>query len=657
MFYFCWIRVTCTTVSKFAGWSLALYYIPHFSVWLVTVVINIIAICILKGRLPASSETRKHILKQNVVYVLILGIETTLTLPIWMIQLGYSHTSSSDGCFHFITPLSRVLAVLFALVHSSRGVVDLAVWWLTFCIGPRDLKDLAHRIKAHRHKNLYLPDNTLTTPLVRGEDSIVNRNLRRDVMYCINYGILDAVRVNAEEESQRHRMGSVRDPFIAHIMLKFEEENYQNEAQQRSANSLHQEVHQRRIPFQPSETLKNFAFLDIEPTVFGLLRTAFKVSPRTYQLSFNIKDELDVESSGMLEKFTEGKSGSFFYFTHDFRFIIKTVSPEEEAFLQKIAYQYYYHMKNNPDSVIVRLYGLHKVRLAKEQKYISVVVMDNIFYNDQNLKMHERYDLKGSTIGRRVLKGNERKINKFKKTLKDLDLHTPVIIGEEAKAQLIEQLKADVEFLSSLHIMDYSLLLGIHHHSEGGSYHRPRSVPIEIEGNEFTVVDIGQQKPKYSRRHDLSPLTPTGTPNSTMERGGVRRKGTQSSIFSDDMFDSMSLEGEYQDDPTPHVAWFRQDYGGLSSHTPFHPSKLEEETLTSSCSVTEGTYRGYTLRDIPVDTYYFGIVDILQVYNWKKKAEHITKTKVLCKDKHGISSVDQKTYAERFLNSMENIFK
>ena len=35
-------------------------------------------------------------------------------------------------------------------------------------------------------------------------------------------------------------------------------------------------------------------------------------------------------------------------------------------------------------------------------------------------------------------------------------------IGEEAKAKLMETLKADVNFLSNLHVMDYSLLLGVH---------------------------------------------------------------------------------------------------------------------------------------------------------------------------------------------------
>lgn len=35
-----------------------------------------------------------------------------------------------------------------------------------------------------------------------------------------------------------------------------------------------------------------------------------------------------------------------------------------------------------------------------------------------------------------------------------------VTIGEEAKSKLMETLSADVDFLTKLHLMDYSLLLG-----------------------------------------------------------------------------------------------------------------------------------------------------------------------------------------------------
>ena len=663
MFFFCWIS-TNVPVWKFALWSLVLYFGPHFLLGVLSFVVNICALCILLGKFPASSETRHQILKQNVVYILVLGSETALTIPFWLAQLGISSNSysySNNMCFLDTSSLS--LAYLFAIVHSLRGVVDLIVWWVTSSIKCNDFRSIWLQYKALRYRNLYLPQENLHTPLMGNEESRVNKILRKDVMFCINFAILDAVKLNAEEETQRTHLGSVRDPFMAHVMMKYDEEEHQQEAQRKyAADPQQKEVHQRRIPFHPSNSLRDFAFIDIEPTIFGMLRNSYGVDPTTYQQSFRIKDEQDVESSGMLEKFTEGKSGSFFYFTRDYRYIIKTITSEEVSLLQKIAYRYYEHMQRNPDSVIVRLYGLHKVRLARGQKYISVVVMDNLFHNDQNLKMSERYDLKGSRVGRRVIKGNEKKEDRYKKTLKDLDLQTKIVIGPEAKTQLMEQLRKDVEFLCSLHIMDYSMLLGIYHHNQEG-LRFPTAIPLEIEGgDDFTKVTFGVNVVGKAETNETIPLglstsaSAGATATGTLERGAAlaQRRGTFSSYAGDSLDESMCVSNEVK---SQYIQWFHRDYGGLRSFSPHHPLNLEYTDGGSlSVLIPEEGYEGFDIRSLPNDTYYFGIVDILQQYNFDKKIENFTKTRLLCKDKEGISSVDEKRYARRFLEAMDDVF-
>lgn len=655
MFFFCWISIQNNTLSTFATTSLFLYYAPHFLLWIFSLVVNLVAFCILFGKFPASSETRRHIIKQNTLYVLLLGIETILIIPFWIAQLSISSSYRDSSHLCFLDNGSLTLAYLFAIVHSSRGVVDLLVWWVTFSIGPKDFRNLFVRYKAWRYSYLYLPQDNLHTPLVGVEQSKLNTILRKDVIFCINYGILDAVKLNSEEENQRTHLGSVRDPFMAQVMLKWDEEVYEQETIRKHSDPKYQEVHKRRIPFHPSNTLKDFAFIDIEPTVFGLLRHSYGVDSLLYQQSFHIRDDQDVESSGMLEKFTEGKSGSFFYFTRDFKYIIKTVTSEEEAFLQKIAFRYYKHMQNNPDSVIVRLFGLHKVRLAREQQYISVVVMENLFHNGEYLKMNERYDLKGSRIGRRVLKGNEKREDRYKKTLKDLDLQKPVVIGPEAKAQLMEQLQRDIEFLSSLHIMDYSLLLGIHHHSPDEEHgNLQHSIAVDFGGgDDFTQVTFGERSDDIPLLSSLS-----SSPRSTLERGAAianrPRRPTLESVYDDDIEDSINEGARPR---TRHVPWYRRDFGGLRSFSPRHPLNADQATSHGSIVLPdEEPYQGLNMENLPTDTYFFGIVDILQVYNLDKKMENFTKTKLLCKDKDGISAVHEKRYGERFLEAMDRVF-
>lgn len=54
-----------------------------------------------------------------------------------------------------------------------------------------------------------------------------------------------------------------------------------------------------------------------------------------------------------------GKSGSFFFFCKDKRFIIKTMFPQElDIFMQSIQ-DYFDHFEKNPDSLMARIYGVY----------------------------------------------------------------------------------------------------------------------------------------------------------------------------------------------------------------------------------------------------------------------------------------------------------
>lgn len=57
-----------------------------------------------------------------------------------------------------------------------------------------------------------------------------------------------------------------------------------------------------------------------------------------------------------------GKSGSFFYYTVDSKYLLKTISSTEFSFLKKILQPYYYHIEKNPNTYITRFYGMHKIK-------------------------------------------------------------------------------------------------------------------------------------------------------------------------------------------------------------------------------------------------------------------------------------------------------
>jgi 1-phosphatidylinositol-5-phosphate 4-kinase len=88
------------------------------------------------------------------------------------------------------------------------------------------------------------------------------------------------------------------------------------------------------------------------------------------------------------------------------------------------------------------------------------IVMRNVF--SHQLKMHVKFDLKGSTVDRAA---SEKEKAKQSPTYKDNDfiqMDKKIYIGDEAKATFMSTLEADVKLLQELNLMDYSLLIGIH---------------------------------------------------------------------------------------------------------------------------------------------------------------------------------------------------
>ena len=202
----------------------------------------------------------------------------------------------------------------------------------------------------------------------------------------------------------------------------------------------------------------DFKFKDYAPWVFRHLRAKFKLDPADYLISLTSKYILS-------ELGSPGKSGSFFYFSRDYKYIIKTIHHAEHKLLRKILRDYFAHIEQNPNTLISQFYGLHRVKIPYGRK-IHFVVMNNLFPPHRDI--HRTFDLKGSTIGR-DFKEDELERNP-RATLKDLNWlrrNNHLEFGPQKKHLFIEQMEQDVALLKKLKIMDYSLLVGIHDLSRG----------------------------------------------------------------------------------------------------------------------------------------------------------------------------------------------
>ncbi|CAM9417593.1 unnamed protein product [Ectocarpus fasciculatus] len=155
----------------------------------------------------------------------------------------------------------------------------------------------------------------------------------------------------------------------------------------------------------PSHKLnKTFKFRDYAPKAFKKLRQHFGIEESAYMLS--VAGNYDY-----LELITNSKSGSFFFYSHDQKYIIKAMKRAEAKFFRKILPKYYAHHLAHPGSFLIRFCGMYLVKNG--HKKIPFIVMKCV-EGDTNKTIHSKYDLKGSSLGRSAKEGE--------KVLKDNDL-------------------------------------------------------------------------------------------------------------------------------------------------------------------------------------------------------------------------------------------
>ncbi|KAG8595697.1 hypothetical protein GDO81_001600 [Engystomops pustulosus] len=201
----------------------------------------------------------------------------------------------------------------------------------------------------------------------------------------------------------------------------------------------------------PAHHYPDFRFKTYAPLAFRYFRELFGIKPDDYLYSLC--------SEPLIELSNPGASGSIFFVTSDDEFIIKTVQHKEAEFLQKLLPGYYMNLNQNPRTLLPKFYGLYCLQSGGIN--IRLVVMNNVL--PRSLKMHFKYDLKGSTYKRRA---SRKEREKSCPTYKDLDflqdMQEGLYFDPDTYSALMKTLQRDCRVLESFKIMDYSLLLGVH---------------------------------------------------------------------------------------------------------------------------------------------------------------------------------------------------
>lgn len=339
-----------------------------------------------------------------------------------------------------------------------------------------------------------------------------------------------------------------------------------------------------------------FKFKDYSPWVFRSLRETFKIDAADYLVSLTGKYALSEIGS-------PGKSGSFFYYSQDFRYIIKTIRKSEHKFLRSILRPYYKHMKSHPNSLLSRFYGLHRVHFKdgsrKRSRKIHFVVLGNIYPPFKSI--HESFDLKGSLIGRKFVGSDE---ERAKATLKDknwLEDGKKLFLQEEKASLLLDQLAQDCNFLIKRGIMDYSLLVGIHHSERGNS----NQAKLDL-----VMVEPSTSSPDITRFKKCPIVSAEQALNGTI---GAANFNTLATIGTNTITTAAAVASKER-----RKSIFYAEEGGIKG--------INEEGNE--------------------EIYFLGIIDILTPWSLSKKLESAFKS--IKFDKKEFSAIHPKDYGSRF---------
>jgi len=122
----------------------------------------------------------------------------------------------------------------------------------------------------------------------------------------------------------------------------------------------------------------SFTFKDYAPRVFQEIRRDASIDAKEYIKS--------VCHNNYIEFISNSKSGAFFFFSNDGRYMIKTIEQAESKCLLKMLQGYYLHLKSNPGSMISRFFGLHRVKFRRpvhgRRKY-HFVIMQSVFHTSR----------------------------------------------------------------------------------------------------------------------------------------------------------------------------------------------------------------------------------------------------------------------------------
>ena len=248
-------------------------------------------------------------------------------------------------------------------------------------------------------------------------------------------------------------------------------------------------------------------FYDYAPKIFYNIRSLYGILNDDYLKSLGPENFLCnliiTKNKSLKEICSSGKSGSFFYYSYDAKYLMKTIPEGEFEKFKSMLQDYYIYMYEHPQTLLQRFFGLYMCIFNDIKMHF--VVMNNVF--NTSLQVHYKYDLKGSTYKRISRKCKEINYEKydFDIAMKDIDFmdrKEKIDISSYDKRILCQEAHNDSKFLSDHNINDYSFLIGVHDRKFNDKTQLPQEEMMVLTGQNV----IGRQRSQLANNVARKPF-------------------------------------------------------------------------------------------------------------------------------------------------------
>ncbi|RZC56207.1 hypothetical protein C5167_015064 [Papaver somniferum] len=154
-----------------------------------------------------------------------------------------------------------------------------------------------------------------------------------------------------------------------------------------------------------------------------------------------------------------------FVMTKDERLIVKQIHKIEFDSFMECAPRYFGYiskcLSSSHHSCLAKILGIYKVTERqgerRKNRECLLIVMENILFGRNVVRS---YDLKGTQFSRYTPNADGREVGLDGNYVEDNHI-SPLLLSINSKQDLLQAILADTQFLASINVMDYSLLLGV----------------------------------------------------------------------------------------------------------------------------------------------------------------------------------------------------